>query len=256
MPQRIDDIDARIAALVTQAEATNKRLDTMDNRLDNMDSRLDNMDSRLDNMDSRLDNIESDVSDIKRDIDGLGASFRREVRAQSSYRGNYAQRATIMSNQDIARRFAHLHNMHRIEAVQVSRASSRDWLANNIPVVEKLGLRERAWDTFLVPDDIAGVIPLGANSDATPTFYIVVESSYTIQEEDISKATDHARIVQAVTGIDAYPVVAGAELDDRMDEETRRKLYDDADRFIESADPDSAYLYWLDSADMRPHEPR
>ena len=199
--------------------------------------------------------MKGDISDIKNDINGLGATFRREVRAQSSYRGNYAQRATVMSNQDIASRFAHLHGLHRVTTRQVRRATSEAWLANNIPLVESIGLRERAWNTFLVPDDIAGVVPLGASDDTVPSFYIVVESSYTVEKEDILKATDHAQIVQVVTGIDAYAVVAGAEVDDEMDEEARRRLYVDVERFVEAKDPGAAYLYLLDSADMRPPEP-
>ena len=259
---RLDKMDQTIAAIIEQTNAINRRLDRMDNRLDSMDNRLDSMEGRLDSMDNRLDsmegrldNIEGDVSVIKRDIDGLGDAFRREVKAQSSFRGNYAQRATIMSNQDIASRFAHLHGLRRVKTRQVRRSTSESWLSNNIPLVESLGLRERAWNTFLVPDDIAGVIPLEADNDTTPAYYIVVESSYTIDEEDVLKATDHAQIVRAVTGIEAYAVVAGAEVDDEMGEETRRRLYVGIERFVEANDPNAAYCYLLDSADMRPPEP-
>ena len=65
-------------------------------------------------------------------------------------------------------------------------------------LVEALDLRPRAWDTFLTPDDIAGVRDLQAENDAEPAFYIVVEASYTGEAEDIDKAIDHAKIVHAV----------------------------------------------------------
>ena len=246
---RLDRMDETIAAIIEQTNAINARLDRMDARLDRMDETIAAIVEQTNAMNRRL-------AIVERDINGLGESFRREVRAQSSFRGNYAQRATVMSNQEIASRFAHLHGLHRITTRRVNRATSEAWLANNIPLVESLGLRERAWNTFLVPDDIAGVVPLGASNDTEPSFYIVVESSYTVDEEDILKATDHAQIVRAVTGTDAYAVVAGSEVDDKMTEEARRNLYVEVERFAEANNPNAVYFYLLDSADMRPPEPR
>ena len=42
----------------------------------------------------------------------------------------------------------------------------------------------------------------------------------------------------------------------RMDNETRDRLYEDVNDFIEAADPDTAFWYKLDSDDLRPPEPR
>ena len=204
----------------------------------------------------RFDEISGEVAGARRDIDGLGDSFRREVRAQSSYRGNYAQRAAIGSNYDIARLFANLRGMRLIKTRRVFGTTTENWLANNISLVDSLNLRDRAWGTFLTPDDIAEVRDLQASNESDPAFYIVVEASYTGEEEDILRATDHAKIVRAITGLDAYPVVASVVLDDRMDTETRSRLYDDLDGFIEANDQDAAFWYRLDSADLRPPEPR
>ena len=198
----------------------------------------------------------NDVSVIKDDINGLGEAFRREVQAQSSYRGNFAQSAATGSNQDIARPFAELRGMKRIKTRQVSRASVESWLVNNVSLVEALDLRPRAWDTFLTPDDIAGVRDLQAENDAEPAFYIVVEASYTGEAEDIDKAIDHAKIVHAVTGLDAYPIVAAVRLDDKMEPETRSRLYDDVQKFVAANDADAAFWFRLGSADLRPAEPR
>ena len=141
-------------------------------------------------------------------------------------------RAATGSNQDIARKFAHLHGLVRIKTRQLSRTLIEEWLENNIPLVESLNLRDRALDTFLVPDDIAAVRGHRTRNDADPVFYIVVEASYTGEQEDIEKATDHAKIVHAVTGAIAYPVVAAVQVDDEMDEETRNRLYEDVNEFI------------------------
>ena len=83
VPQRLSTLEQGIAALLEHATATNRRLDLM----------------------------EEDIREMKGDINGLGEAFRREVQAQSSYRGNYAQSAATGSNQDIARPFAELRGI-------------------------------------------------------------------------------------------------------------------------------------------------
>ena len=228
VPQRLSTMEQGIAALLEHATATNRRLDL----------------------------IEEDIREMRGDINGLGNAFRREVQAQSSYRGNFAQSAATGSNQDIARPFAELRGMKRIKTRQVSRASVESWLVNNVSLVEALDLRPRAWDTFLTPDDIAGVRDLQAENEAEPAFYIVVEASYTGEAEDIDKAIDHAKIVHAVTGLDAYPIVAAVRLDDKMEPETRSRLYDDVQQFVAANDANAAFWYRLGSADLRPTEPR
>ena len=75
--------------------------------------------------------------------------------------------------------------------------------------------------------------------------------------EDILKVTDHAKILRAATGLDAYPVVAAVRLDDEIGpRKWESRLYDDVERFIETNDADAALWYRLDSADLRPSEPR
>ena len=95
-----------------------------------------------------------------------------------------------------------------------------------------------------------------ADDDADPEFYIAIEASYTADAEDILKVTDHAKILRAATGLDAYPVVAAVMLDDKLDPEMESRLYYDVELFIEANDADAALWYRLDSADLRPSEPR
>ena len=242
VPQRLTALEQSTAALIEYTNATNRRLD--------------NIEADITVIKDDISVTKNDVSVIKDDINGLGEAFRREVQAQSSYRGNFAQSAATGSNQDIARPFAELRGMKRIKTRQVSRASVENWLVNNVSLVEALDLRPRAWDTFLTPDDIAGVRDLQAENEAEPEFYIVVEASYTGEAEDIDRATDHAKIVHAVTGLDAYPVVAAVRLDDKMEPEMRSRLYDDVQKFVAANDADAAFWYPLGSADLRPTEPR
>ena len=53
------------------------------------------MDGRFEAVDRRFDSVQEDIRGVRRDVDGLGNSFRREVRAQPSFRGVYAQRETV-----------------------------------------------------------------------------------------------------------------------------------------------------------------
>ena len=165
---------------------------------------------------------------------------------------------TINTSDDIeiAALFAHLHGLKRIVTGQVGRAMLTTWLRENSDAVEAIGLRPRAWRTFLRPDIIAWVKDLYADSDADAEFYIAVEASYTADVEDTLKVTDHAKILRAATGLDAYPVVAAVRLDDEITPEMGSRLYDDVERFVEANDADAALWYRLDSADLRPSEPR
>ena len=56
--------------------------------------------------------------------------------------------------------------------------------------------------------------------------------------------------------MDAYPVVAAVMLHDDLAPEIESRLYYDVDLFIEANDADAALFYRLDSADLRPPEPR
>ncbi len=224
-----------ISALLEHARATNRRLDQVERR---------------------LDDIEGDVKVVKSDIDGLGEAFRVEIRAQSSFRGNYAQSAVSKEDLDIADLFAGLYGIASSETSHVSRSELAAWLRENADVLEALELRPRALRTFRRPDMIMGVRDLYADGDTDPKFYIAVEASYTADTEDVLRATDHAKILRAVTGLEAYPVVAAVRLDDEMAPEVEASLFNDVDRFIEASDEDSALWYQLESADLRPREPR
>ena len=270
VPEQLTSLRESAAALLEHANETNRRLDETNRRLDGMDRRLDQvdqrivqvdqqiaqMDRRLDQVDRRLDGIEGDIKIVKRDIDGLGEAFRREVRAQSSFRGNYAQSAAGKDVLEVAGLFADLRGVKRTVTGQVGRARLTTWLRENRDEVEALGLRSRAWRTFLQPDVITWVRDLFADDDADPEFYIAIEASYTADAEDILKVTDHAKILRAATGLDAYPVVAAVMLDDKLDPEMESRLYYDVELFIEANNADAALWYRLDSADLRPSEPR
>ena len=278
VPQRLTALEQSTAALIEYTNATNRRLDNIEADItvikDDINVMKDDITVMKDDINVMKDDItvmkgdvnvmkddisvtKNDVSVIKDDINGLGEAFRQEVRAQSSYRGAHAQTAANRDRVRISNLFAKFHAIRRTDAMPVRRNRLKTWLqGENAEVVEALNLRDRAWETFLEPDIVAAVHDLMADDDAEPAFYIVVEASYTGEAEDIDKAIDHAKIVHAVTGLDAYPIVAAVRLDDKMEPEMRSRLYDDVQKFVAANDADAAFWFRLGSADLRPAEPR
>ena len=236
VPQRLTALEQSTAALIEYTNATNRRLD---------------------NIEADITVMKDDINVMKGDINGLGEAFRQEVQAQSSYRGAHAQTAANRDRVRISNLFAKFHAIRRTDAMPVRRSRLKAWLqGENAEVVEALNLRDRAWETFLEPDIVAAVHDLMADDATEPAFYIVVEASYTGEAEDIDKAIGHAKIVHAVTGLDAYPIVAAVRLDDKMEPETRSRLYDDVQKFVAANDADAAFWFRLGSADLRPTELR
>ena len=278
VPQRLTALEQSTAALIEYTNATNRRLDNIEADItvikddinvmkgditvmkDDINVMKDDITVMKGDVNVMKDDIsvtKNDVSVIKDDINGLGEAFRQEVRAQSSYRGAHAQTAANRDRVRISNLFAKFHAIRRTDAMPVRRNRLKTWLqGENAEVVEALNLRDRAWETFLEPDIVAAVHDLMAENDAEPAFYIVVEASYTGEAEDIDKAIDHAKIVHAVTGLDAYPIVAAVRLDDKMEPEMRSRLYDDVQKFVAANDADAAFWFRLGSADLRPAEPR
>ena len=264
VPQRLTALEQSTAALIEYTNATNRRLDNIEADItvikDDINVMKGDITVMKDDINVMKDDVsvtKNDVSVIKDDINGLGEAFRQEVRAQSSYRGAHAQTAANRDRVRISNLFAKFHAIRRTDAMPVRRNRLKAWLqGENAEVVEALNLRERAWETFLEPDIVAAVHDLMADDEAEPAFYIVVEASYTGEAEDIDKAIDHAKIVHAVTGLDVYPIVAAVRLDDKMEPETRSRLYDDVQKFVAANDADAAFWFRLGSADLRPAEPR
>ena len=262
VPQRLTALEQSTAALIEYTNATNRRLDNIEADItvikDDINMMKGDITVMKDDINVMKDDIsvtKNDVSVMKDDINGLGEAFRQEVQAQSSYRGAHAQTAANRDRVRISNLFAKFHAIRRTDAMPVRRNRLKAWLqGENAEVVEALNLRDRAWETFLEPDIVAAVHDLMADDATEPAFYIVVEASYTGEAEDIDKAIDHAKIVHAVTGLDAYPIVAAVRLDDKMEPETRSRLYDDVQKFVAANDADAAFWFRLGSADLRPAE--
>ena len=237
-------------------KVTDTHLGNIDKTLATLTENTAAMNRRLDSLGEKVESLEGKVEKNSVDINGLGDMFREEVKAQSSFRGTYAVDASRKDNREVAWLFAYKHGLRLIKTRQVPDDVLENWLANNVALIESLNLRDRAWRTFPGADLVVEVRDLQAKLDSTPAYYIALEASYTVEKEDILKSTDHARIIRAVTGVDTYAVVAGVNMDDEMDAETLGRVHTEAERFIETDDPETAFWHQLHSEDLRPSEPR
>ena len=189
-----------------------------------------------------------EMRETRRDIGALHGMFRQQHQDFGRFRGNYAADAARRNRGEIAQIFARLRGMRYLRIRVLSDDERSDMLDEHYEAVTALNLRERAWETFDVPDLVAKVT---ARRSSDPGFYIAIEASYTGDTEDLLRATDHAKILRTATGRDAYPVVAGM----RVGPGIRGKVFDDVTHFIYINDEDTALWYQLSEAHMEPLDP-
>ena len=203
---------------------------------------------------------EKQFARVQTSITGVEGTLREQEQAQANFRGAYAQSVAGKEDVEIARNFTGAHGLDSvpIDTTLIGISTLREWVKIHKDALLAIDLKQsNALDKFIRPDIVAAIIDV-TDEEATPAFYMAVEASYSAERKDIDKATDNAKIVQTITGLKAYPVVAAVKLHRRLegDDETRSRLYEDVDDFIEADNPDAAFWYKVDSDDTRPPEPR
>ena len=153
-----------------------------------------------------------------------------------------------MNDLEIAANFAGLHGLDgdMLDTTRISPDALRDWVRDRRDELLSLDLRqEGALGKFRRPDYIALVSEMRSDR-MEPAFYLAVESSYSVREKDIDKATDNAKSLRAVTGREAYPVVAAGLLDPVLSDGARLRLYEDVAGYVAAHAADGALWYRLD----------
>ena len=189
-----------------------------------------------------------ELREMRRDISALHGMYRQQHEDFGRFRGSYAADAARRNRGEIALIFARLRGMRNLRVRALDSDERSDMLDEHYDAVTALNLRDRAWQTFDVPDLIAEVT---ARRSSAPGFYIAIEASYTGDMEDLLRATDHAKILRSATGLDAYPIVAGV----RIGPSIRDKVFEDVTHFIRINDEDTALWYQISEAHMEPPDP-
>ena len=189
-----------------------------------------------------------ELRETRRDISALHGMYRQQHEDFGRFRGSYAADAARRNRGEIALIFARLRSMRNLRVRALDSDERSDMLDEHYDAVTALNLRDRAWQTFDVPDLIVEVT---ARRSSAPGFYIAIEASYTGDMEDLLRATDHAKILRSATGLDAYPIVAGV----RIGSSIRDKVFEDVTHFIRINDEDTALWYQISEAHMEPPDP-
>ena len=227
LPQQFSDMVKNVNALATSIGELREHTDT---RIDHTNSSIDRLRS---DMVSRLDRQHRIMRDLQTDY--------------GNFRGNYSESAARKDGVQIAGLFARRKGIQeRVSAIPLSRDELVNLLSVNLTAIEELNLEEGAWFSFQDPDVIIKVTPLGVGNG--PLFYVAIEASYTVDDSDVQRATDNARILRRATGLDAYAVVSGARLSSRLTKPVLKSV----EEYSTEADPDVALWRQLVEEDMEP----
>ena len=257
VPDDIKELKTITANIAATGEALNEHAATTNQQLEKM---ADGINALVQGMTDYKTGTENQLTQMQTSITRVEGTLREQEQAQSSFRGAYAQSVAGKEDVEIARKFTGAHGLDSvpIDTTHIGRSTLREWVKTHIDALLAIDLKQsNPLDKFIRPDIIAAITDV-TGEDATPAFYIAVEASYSAEKKDIDKATDNAKIIQAITGLKTYPVVAAVRLHRRMDDddETRSRLYEDVGDFIEADNPDAAFWYKVASDDMRPPELR
>ena len=190
----------------------------------------------------------AEQEEMRKDIRALHGMFRRQHDDFANFRGAYAENAARKNDRMIARRIARArgHRVRLTERISYEELSALLLVAENL---DTSGIYESSWDTF--PNaDVA--LKVTERNRAETQFYIVVEASYTAEMYDLKRATDHAKLLRATTGMESYAIVAGV----RLNEEIQNVVWFDAEDFVKAGNDDVALWFKLPKAEMDPLEPR
>ena len=183
--------------------------------------------------------------EVRGDIRALHGMYRRQHDDLGRFRGNYAADAARKNDLNIARLFGRHRGLSRIAARPLSTDELEDMLAANATALDDLELDDGAWDSFQRPDRIVGVFRLGG---IHPQFYIAIEASYTVDDHDVKRAADNAKILRCATGLRAYAAVAGVRISTRL----TSAVIEDVSEYLDSDNEDAALWYALAEERMEP----
>ena len=86
-------------------------------------------------------------------------------------------------------------------------------------------------------------------------FFIAVEASYTVNADDVIRASDHAKMLRAVTRHEAFAIVSGVEVNSRIGETYSQRIIPDLTEYLESDQDDAVFWFKLADRSLEPPPP-
>ena len=183
---------------------------------------------------------EKSLSEINTRLDTQQANFNRQHSALDRFRGAYAMEGTRRYRRDIARTIARGRGNRLLENVVLDDADLNliSVAAQDLDISDTFGdVPESALFSDFDTADL--ILKVTENNRDRTEFYVAIEASFTIHDDDITKSTQVAKFIQMVTGTSAFAVVAGAHISPDL----TGVIIQDEDEFIKAADPEAALWY-------------
>ena len=150
--------------------------------------------------------VKSDIGEIKGSVAALDSYTQNLHGDYDRFRGAYAENAArqecgVIAGKIARARGTRVRSTSRYSAEQLTaifeEAIDRDLLH---------GIDDESQNRFTNADN---VLLVTERNRERSTFFIVTEASHTMKFTDVHRACNHARVIERVTGVRAFAVVAG-----------------------------------------------
>ena len=191
--RRLAIVEGRVEDLAVQQITTNERLDHIEGRVDRIEERLDRIEERLDRIEERLDRIEAEQRIMRGQLNNLiGSDYERKVVRRASR---------------LVRRRLGVRDVAVLAAIN---RSDSDTIAR---------LLDDGTDRGVITEDDADELDradiiLRGSSPEGDDVYVVGEISITIDDSDVDRASDRARILETASDTTTHAAVIGTSISD------------------------------------------
>ena len=236
--QHLGSINERITELVSNSEAANTRMDAIQNATEANAK--------------GISDLLSGIAEVNRNVKEIRNSHRTEHNALHRFRGNYAIEATRNNDSNMAELFANVRGINRFRLRTLTREQCDDLLDDYIDAIDLLNTEGNIWKTFPTGDIIAEA---SHRRSRDTIFYIAVEASYTVNADDVVRASDHAKILRGVTGHEAFAIVSGIGVNPEIGDTYRQRIIYDLTEYMESKQDNVVFWFQLADRSLEPPPP-
>ncbi len=193
-----------------------------------------------------------DIKALTQSVAEIRSSHRAEHEALHRFRGSYAIDATRNNRYNIANRFAETRGVSRYRLRTLTPEERDDLFDDNIDAIDLLDTEGNISESFPNGDLIAKI---SYRKSLDTIFYIAVEASYTVNADDVIRASDHAKLLREVTGHEAFAIVSGVVVNPKIGDEYRQRIIHDLVAYMESERDDVVLWFQLVDRSLEPSPP-
>lgn len=240
------NIAATGEALNEHAATTNQQLEIMAKGISDLVSGIADMNR---NLSEKIDGVNQDLGEK---IGEIHSSHQEEHNTLHRFRGNYAIEAMRNSDGDIVELFTKARGINRYRLRTLTREERDDLFDDNLDAIDLLDTEGNISKSFPTGDLIARA---NYRRSGDTIFYIAVEASYTVNANDVIRASDHAKILREVTGHEAFAIVSGVGVNPRIENSYRQRIVEDLTEYLESEREDVVFWFKLEDRSLEPPPP-